>query len=114
MHEFSVAQNIVEGIRSEIGSRLTKRIRRISMEIGRLSGISIESLEFSLQVLLDKKGVDILSVREIEPLVKCLRCGEEYSPEDMVWICPQCTDMHGEILKGNEIKIIDVEVEDED
>ncbi len=113
MHEFSVAQNIIESIKAEIGENLISKVRKISMEIGRLSGISIESLEFSLQVLLDKKGENILNVNEIEPVVRCLNCKTEYTPDDMIWICPECSDMHGEILKGNEIKIIDLEVEDE-
>ena len=113
MHKFGIAQNIVESIRQEIGDSLIKRVNKIYMEIGKLSGVSTESLEFSLQVLLDRKDSRILEVAEIEPIVLCKNCRSEFSPEDMIWICPNCGDMHGELIKGNEIRIINVEVEDE-
>ncbi len=114
MHEFGIAQNIVESIKDAIGEKMLSKITKIYMDIGRLSGVSPESLEFSLEVLLDKKGEKILVVREIEPEVVCLKCKNRYSPEDIIWVCPVCNDMHAEIIKGNEIKISDVEVRDED
>ncbi|MGB9598932.1 MAG: hydrogenase maturation nickel metallochaperone HypA [Myxococcota bacterium] len=114
MHEFSVAQNIIESIKDAIGEKMLSKVKAIHMEIGRLSGISIESLEFSIQVLLNKKGENILNVKEIEPLVECINCKERYSPEDMIWVCPNCNEMRAEMIRGNEIKIINVEVQDED
>lgn len=113
MHEFGIAQNIIESIKESIGEKMLPNVSKIYMEIGKLSGISIESLEFSLQVILNKKGEKILYVKEIEPEVKCNVCKNIYSPEDMIWICPKCNDMHAEIVKGNEIKIIELEVKDE-
>ncbi len=113
MHEFGIAQNIVESIRDVIGEKMLCKIDKIFMEIGRFSGVSVESLEFSLQVLLDKKGQKILYVDEIEPEVKCTSCQKSYSPEDMIWVCPVCGDMHAELIKGNEIRILNVEVKDE-
>jgi len=31
----------------------------------------------------------------------------------MIWVCPVCGDMHAELIKGNEIRILNVEVKDE-
>ncbi|MCX7957803.1 MAG: hydrogenase maturation nickel metallochaperone HypA [Deltaproteobacteria bacterium] len=114
MHEFSVAQNIIQRLKDALGEKMLNRIEKIHIDIGKLSGISVESLEFSLQVLLEKKGERILHINEIELEVRCSSCHRTYSPEDMIWICPYCKDMHAELIKGNEIKITDVEVRDED
>lgn len=114
MHEFSIAQNIINIIKDSIGEEMLGRVNKIYMEIGKLAGVSTESLEFSLQVILNRRNQKVLDVKEIQPLVLCFNCKNTYPPEDMVWICPYCGEYGADILKGNEIKIIDVEVNDED
>jgi hydrogenase nickel incorporation protein HypA/HybF len=114
MHEFSVAQNIIESIKEAIGENMLSRVNTIYMEIGKLSGVSIESLEFAMQVILNRNGKKVLNVKEIEPLVECVKCKKRYSPDDMIWICPRCNEMRADLIKGNEIKITNVEVDDED
>ncbi|MCX7942935.1 MAG: hydrogenase maturation nickel metallochaperone HypA [Deltaproteobacteria bacterium] len=114
MHELSIAQSIVECLRTEIGEKTFSKIEVIRMEIGRLAGVSVESLEFSLKVLLGKRSeIRILDAKIVEPEVRCYSCKKVYLPEDMIWICPFCGDVRAELIKGNEIKVIDVEVNDE-
>lgn len=113
MHEVSLILNLLDIVEENVRKFNAKRVTHIYLKVGKLSGAEPELLKSAFEVV--KKGTVIedatLTLEVIEPLVKCLNCGYEFSPEDMVFICPRCSSAETRILKGEELLLEKMEVE---
>jgi hydrogenase nickel incorporation protein HypA/HybF len=109
MHELSITQNIVT-IATEHAKG--KKVRRVSLAIGKLSAICPDAIRFCFDVccagtLLE--GAD-LYIEEIPGLARCLSCGTEMPLEQPFGIC-DCGSTDLKILQGEELKLKELEVE---
>ena len=107
MHEFSIALNIVD-IATEYARREeAKSVREMEIEVGELSGIVMEALEFALEsavrgTLLENAERKII---HIPGLVRCTACGHEYEAHDFFTQCPRCGAGPPEIIQGRELRL---------
>ncbi len=113
MHELSLVTSIFEIITPQIphGEELTE----VHMIIGPLSGVSIESLKFSFEIIADKNGLGRANLLIInEPAkIRCLGCKKEYTIPSLDRVCPHCQSLQREILSGDEFYIDSIKVERE-
>ncbi len=107
MHEFSIAMNIVD-IATEYARREeANSVKEIEIEVGQLSGIVLDALEFSLESavkgsILENAKRNIIS---IPGLVRCLKCSHEYESSEIFSECPVCGAGPPEIIKGRELRV---------
>ena len=110
MHEFAITCNIVELVAQAAEGR---RVRRVTLEIGRLSGVLPDSIAFCFPEVA--RGTDAeeasLDIREIEALARCEACGEEFATPSLLTICP-CGSLSFERVKGHELNIKSIEIEE--
>ena len=108
MHEFSVAQSIVDIALKACNENQAKDVKIVEVEIGQASGVEIEALEFAwVSVVkdtpLENAGLEILKI----PLkVSCRNCKHIYSPEDIYVLCPRCSQIDPDIIRGKELKVV--------
>lgn len=107
MHELSIAMSIVETCIEETGKAGGSSVSSIELEIGKLSGVIPEALEFSWDVaikdtLLEKSR---LVINVIEARARCVDCGNTFVLDDSFSPCPSCGGYGKEILQGQELKI---------
>ena len=107
MHELSIAINIIENIEEEAKKVDASSVSELTIEIGMLSGVVLEALEFALQeavknTILQNTSIDY---QIIEAKAKCNSCGEEYVTEDFFSVCPKCSNPYSDIIEGKELKI---------
>jgi hydrogenase nickel incorporation protein HypA/HybF len=92
MHEYSVVKNIVDTAAAEAVKQKAKKITRISLVIGELSGYAGESLEFYFDLLT--KGTPAegakLSMKFVKPRLKCPKCGKLFPYRNRDFKCPKC------------------------
>ena len=105
MHEMSIAINIIELCKKELQKANAKRIEKLNLVVGKLSGIVVESLQFALEA---SKGNSPLStaeiiVEEVPATMKCLNCSAEFEADDHYIACPTCGDFRHEIMGGKEL-----------
>lgn len=107
MHEFSIAQHIVDialQTRKEYG---IDKVTSVEVEIGEASGVVAEALEFAWESAI--KDTDLqnseLVIKSIAVEVTCRSCKTQFNPGDLLDICPQCGDLYPEILKGRELRV---------
>ena len=108
MHELAIAENVIEIITARTGERIVRQVR---LEIGRLSGISADSLRFCFELAAAETGVDGAQLVIDEPAgrARCVTCGEEFMVEDPILLCA-CGSSDVRILAGEELRILSVEV----
>jgi len=107
MHELSIAMNIVEIAEEESKKAGAVKVNEIELEIGKMSGIVIEALDFAL---MEAKKNSVLSnakitINNIPAKAKCLDCDHEFDVEELFTPCPKCNSFKNEIIQGKELKV---------
>ncbi len=112
MHELSVAIGIVNIAEKETQKANKKNVELIELEIGALSGVELDSLEYVWNVAVKGKGLekDKKKIDYIEGKAKCLECETIFEVEKVYDNCPKCKSYFKDILKGKELRVISLEV----
>lgn len=68
MHELSIARSIVELVEEQADNRGASVVEELELEIGHLSGVEIQTLEFALDSAikgskLEKAGLSVIILR---------------------------------------------------
>lgn len=107
MHELSIAMSIVEIAEENAAISGMKTINEIQIEVGTLSGVVHEALEFAMEeavkntVLQNAKRIVI----NIPGKAKCNDCECEFDLLDIYTPCPKCSSFNNEIIRGQELKV---------
>jgi hydrogenase nickel incorporation protein HypA/HybF len=107
MHELSIAMSIVEIAEDNAKESKVNSISEIQLEIGELSGVVLEALEFAMEeavkntILKNAKR----SITIIPGKVKCLQCMHEFEVDDIFTPCPVCTSFENEVIAGKELRV---------
>jgi hydrogenase nickel incorporation protein HypA/HybF len=113
MHELSIAMSIVETCTEEAEKAGGSMVSSVELEIGTLSGVIPEALEFSWDVAIKDTPLEKakLVINLIQASVRCLDCGNEFVLHDPFSPCPSCGGFARDILQGQELKIRALTVE---
>jgi len=114
MHEIAVAQNILDIVREKIDHKDESKVKTIRLKIGELAGVVFESLLFCFDVL--KEGAALpnatLDIEHIPITARCNNCNNISRLEYGVFFCPLCSSTDLVLLTGNELNIIEIELDD--
>jgi hydrogenase nickel incorporation protein HypA/HybF len=107
MHELSIAVGIVDLAEKEAEKAGAGRILSIELEIGKLSGVELDALEFAWPVavkntMLEKTEKVII---EVPGKAKCSACGAVFDLTNLYDACPQCSGFMKDIIQGKELRI---------
>ncbi len=113
MHELSIAQNIVDILHEQMNIHNLSKIERVSLKVGALRNVVIESLSFSFNVLTSGSRLEgaHLEVEEVPIRGRCMNCGREFIVRDWLDDCPFCQGVRVEITSGKELDIVAIEGE---
>ena len=91
MHEYSVALNIADLV---LQHSQGKRIEKVNLSIGDMSGVFYDSLAMYLQLVLEEKGhKDVVLNPQFIPATFVCSCGKEYVTSKMGEAAPPAGDM---------------------
>jgi hydrogenase nickel incorporation protein HypA/HybF len=110
VHELALTCSIVETAEKVAAGR---PVRRVTLVIGRLSGVMSEAIRFCFDAvargtLLDGAALDIV---EPEGRARCEACGAEFATPDLLTFC-RCGSVALARLAGEELMIRSIEVEE--
>jgi hydrogenase nickel incorporation protein HypA/HybF len=113
MHEFSIALNIVDIASKTARDEGAAKINKVEIEVGILSGVVIEALEFALEsatknTLLENAKIII---KEIKARAECNKCHAQFEPEDFIAECPVCSSFDFKIINGRELRVKSINVD---
>jgi len=89
------------------------RINRINLVIGEMSSIVDDCVQFYFDFLSQDSIASgaRLSFKRIPFQVRCRQCGFSFSPDKILWSCPQCNNWDVEVIAGKEFYIDSIEVD---
>jgi len=93
-------------------SAMGRRVRRVNLEVGKLSGMIPDAIEFYFETVAQGtllEGATTLEIRQIEGRA---RCGAEFATETLFTPCA-CGSRRYTWLQGEELNIKSMELEEE-
>ena len=107
MHEVSMMQNTLDIAIAQAKQSNASKIDRLTMNIGDLSGVIPEALEFAFEVLT--KGTIAenaqLEINSIAVACHCQKCDRDFQPEAYIYECPHCGQMSNDVISGKELEL---------
>ncbi len=112
MHELSLVENILEILDRHRAEQGFNRLLSLRMRIGLLAAVDEEALRFAFESASQGTPFEgaALTVNKTFPLAHCL-CGEVFRVEDLVYVCPACGAVTARLEGGDEMEIIELEVD---
>lgn len=112
MHELAIAQSIFDVVEAK-ATEYDARVKSVRLKVGEASGIVIDSLTFCFEMLasLDPNLAGAqLSIDIVPHRAWCSHCAQEFSVTNFIARCPTCEEWSNEIISGNELQILDMEI----
>jgi hydrogenase nickel incorporation protein HypA/HybF len=113
LHELGVATQIAQLVTRVMDEHAARAVGEIRVEIGALSCVDPDSLEFCFQAIT--KGTRLenarLKMEEVKPRARCRLCNQEYEVRWDDFRCGSCGSSEFDILAGRDISVKEVEVE---
>ncbi|MCF7807937.1 MAG: hydrogenase maturation nickel metallochaperone HypA [Candidatus Marinimicrobia bacterium] len=111
----SIAINIVSIARKEAEKESAPSISMIELEVGKLAGVMVDSLQFCYEAAC--KGTlaegSELQIIELEGQAKCMQCGNVFTIDSFMAICPKCDTYEIEIIQGKELRLKAISINEE-
>jgi len=116
MHELAIAQSIIDAVGEKAAECNATQIKSVHLRIGEASGIFTDSLTFSFEMLASfdpvLNGARLL-IDEVPHRARCRQCNSVFAVANFVPQCPACQTWDTEIVSGDELQILEMEIETE-
>ncbi|MFN3598664.1 MAG: hydrogenase maturation nickel metallochaperone HypA [Aquificaceae bacterium] len=116
MHEFSIVQSLLELLEEQTRQYGAKRVTKVEISIGVLSGIEPHLLELAFDTFKEgtiaEKAELLVEVEKLR--IWCEECGREYQKEELNLLCPGCGSLNTHIRGGQELLLKSIELESSD
>jgi hydrogenase nickel incorporation protein HypA/HybF len=115
MHELSIANGILDIVHEYVPLGRRSAVRAVHVRIGALSGVVPESLAFSFAALVADSALShaSLAIEHVPIRIHCNRCGHEFATDAPIFLCPRCESGDTSLLQGNELQVVEIELEDQ-
>lgn len=111
MHELALAHQVVEIVLKEAQKHNMRRVEIIRLRLGILRAVVEEMLRTGIDVTTQdtiahgaKLEIELVSGRAV-----CPACHEQYAIADLLFSCPRCGQISGQIVAGQEFQVVDFE-----
>ncbi len=115
MHEVAIVDALIEQVEEEVHrAGAAGRVTRLELSIGRLSGVSVDSVRFALELLAPGTVVESarVDIRQPKAICCCQACGARTEIEAVDCRCPRCGSCEITIEGGRDMILETIELED--
>jgi hydrogenase nickel incorporation protein HypA/HybF len=113
MHELSIAQSIVSQATDVLEREGGRRVKRIALSLGVLSGVEEHALKEAFPIACDGTPLQgaKLEIDIVEASVFCKSCDREVVVTPPFMVCSSCMGSNVEFRAGREMIIRQLEIE---
>ncbi len=117
MHELSIAQSLIQQANACASEHGAARVLRLNLRIGRLSGVTQRALLFCFALAAEETlcaGAE-LAIEEVPIRAMCPQCNEsKVIGESYRFICPDCHSPTAQLLTGQELELVSIEIDSQE
>ncbi|MBX3746248.1 MAG: hydrogenase maturation nickel metallochaperone HypA [Verrucomicrobiae bacterium] len=113
MHEASLMKTALDLALSQAAAQGARRVHRLGMRVGDLSGVVPDALQFAFEALSLGSAAEgaRLDIERVAPRYACDTCGAEFDPaEELLPECPHCGALGGRLCRGLELELTSLEI----
>jgi hydrogenase nickel incorporation protein HypA/HybF len=113
VHELSLCQALLQEVATIATRHRATAVERISVEVGRLSGVEPELLlrAFEVARVGSCSARAVLSLTVLEITVRCADCGATSRAQPNCLLCAACGSFRTRVLEGDELRLRAVELD---
>lgn len=113
MHELAICESLRGLIEEQARLNSFTSVRRVTLEIGALSGVEIEAIRFGFDVAMRGSVAQCaqLEIVECAAAAWCLPCESTVVVSKRYDPCPKCGSHQLQITEGEELRIRELEVD---
>jgi hydrogenase nickel incorporation protein HypA/HybF len=113
MHELSVAQSIVDSAREHAAQHGARRVLRIGVRVGEISGVNADALDFCFGMTTKDTELEgaSLDLERVAVRYRCDACSEEFPAANFTVACPACASQETRLVAGDELALSYLELE---
>lgn len=113
MHELSLCESILQILEQQATAQGYSKVKTVWLEIGALSGVEVEALRFSYDVVTQGSLADHsrLKIINIPGQAWCMMCAGNVTIAQRYDTCPQCGSHQLQVNDGEQMRIKELEVE---
>ncbi len=121
MHEFSLAQSVVETVLQAAARHGAAAVEEVNLEVGEVALVNMEQLEWHIRVLTQSTMAEgaRLNWKTAPARILCLECGYQGAVghkeldstshfEIPIFECPACESPSTKITSGRELRVVDI------
>lgn len=119
MHEMGIAMQVAEIATATLKENVPEtmediRVEQVNLRIGKLSSVIPESLRFCFGIITRDTVLAgaKLEIEEIPVVARCKDCQAQWAINGPVFRCEKCQSGSLEILSGQELEIVSLEIAD--
>jgi hydrogenase nickel incorporation protein HypA/HybF len=115
MHELSIVEALIEQVDEEVRrAGVEGKIAKLELSVGRLSGVSVDSIRFAFDLLSSNTILDGAEIVIFEPkaVCRCNACHATTEVDQLLMECPKCASDDILIEGGRELLLQSIDVED--
>jgi hydrogenase nickel incorporation protein HypA/HybF len=114
MHEVHLVRAIVEKVEKQAAAKKAKRVKSLTIRFNALTSHSADHMRFSFDVV--KKDSQLvkdaeLKLNEVEPLLRCRKCGNEFHGHHLPDVCPKCGSVDVQAVHSTDMVLEGFEIE---
>ena len=113
MHELSITQSMLEIVLQQAAKAKAKKVTKINLIIGEMTGVVSDSVQFYLDILTKDtiaEGAQV-SFTLVPSQGKCRQCGRTFTLPEFDWTCPNCQGKIIDVVSGKELFVESIEVD---
>ncbi len=110
MHEISLLENVREILLEHAKNQNFRRVKKMTLEIGKLSCVEPEALRFGFDVVMQDslaEGAELI-LTEVDGAGWCDQCARQVPMETLYDACQICGNAVVTVTQGCEMKIKDL------
>ena len=114
MHELGIVMHVVDILQDAAREHGLSHIEAVTLEVGEVSGVVTEFFQDAWDWCCTKDSLirDCrLEIRTVPAVTVCNACGKTYATVAHGRICPHCQSPDTELLRGQELNILQIEAE---
>ena len=113
MHELAITQSMFDIVLKQAEQAHTKKVTKINLVIGELTGVVSDSVQFYLDFMTKDTIAEgaAVSITMVPAKAKCRNCSRTFELKEFDWTCPNCKGNSVEIIAGKELFVESIEVD---
>jgi len=112
VHELGIVENILDIVRQSVPDNRMSAVGSIRLRVGPFAGIVPDSLKFCFDAIAGDAGMAKaeLRIEQTSLAASCRDCGSKFEVRDFVFLCPACGGGNLEIISGEELEVVEIEI----